>query len=315
MENNTLTERMQAEELHRQILINANMALSSWVEACKCLKKMRDTKLYTQLGYERFEDYTVQALNIKERQAYTYIQSLEKLGERFLQSNAEVGITKLSLLVSVPPDEREKIAEENDLARMSTEEVKRLVKEHDERGEQIDMLQDEIKSLNESLEAERNKPTEVAVQEPDKETLEKIKAEAVADMQKQIDAAKKEADKTVKAAKKEFSAKLEEEKKKAAEDAAAEAKKQVEEYKAKLSEVDSEKAEALERAKVLEKKLQVSASPETLKFTFYFEELKKDYDAIFDCLEKIKATDVQTADKFREAMKKYGEIIVGKLEG
>lgn len=313
--NNNLPERVQAEELHRKILLNANMACASFVEACKCLKKMRDTKLYTQLGFEKFEDYTLQALNIKERQAYTYIQTIERLGERFLQSNAEVGITKLSLLTALPPDERERVVEENDLAGMSTEEVKRLVREHDERGEQISLLEDKLKTAEAELKEAQNKPALVAVQEPDKETLDKIRSECNAAAEKQIKAAQKEADKKVKDAKKEFEAKLEAEKKKAAEAATTEIKAEIENYKAQLEEIGKERAEALEKAGALQKKLAVSASPETVKFTFYFDALQKDYSALLDCLQKIKEQDATTAEKFKEAMQKYGEIIKGKLEG
>ena len=290
--NNNLPERVQAEELHRKILLNANMACASFVEACKCLKEMRDTKLYTQLGFEKFEDYTLQALNIKERQAYTYIQTIERLGERFLQSNAEVGITKLSLLTALPPDERERVVEENDLAGMSTEEVKRLVREHDERGEQISLLEDKLKTAEAELKEAQNKPALVAVQEPDKETLDKIRSECNAAAEKQIKAAQK-----------------------AAEAATTEIKGKIEKYKAQLEEIGKERAEALEKAGALQKKLAVSASPETVKFTFYFDALQKDYSALLDCLQKIKEQDATTAEKFKEAMQKYGEIIKGKLEG
>ena len=313
--NNNLPERVQAEELHRKILLNANMACASFVEACKCLKEMRDTKLYTQLGFEKFEDYTLQALNIKERQAYTYIQTIERLGERFLQSNAEVGITKLSLLTALPPDEREKIAEENDLAGMSTEEVKRLVKEHDERGEQIGLLEEELEKAKKDLEDAKNKPTLVAVAEPDKETIDKIRSECNAAADRQIKAAQKEADKKVKDAKKEFDAKLETETKKAAEAATAEVNEKLENYKNQLEEINREKEEALKRAGALEKKLSVSSSPETVKFTFYFDALQKDYSALLDCLQMIKKQDATTAEKFKEAMQKYCEIIKVKLEG
>ena len=127
----------RATELDQQIKVYANMAWQNLVEACKCLKRMRDTKLYEALGYETFGDYTQESLGIKERQAYTYISTLEKNGELFLQSNASLGITKLALLSDIPPTERQDIVERNDIAGMSVKEVERLVSENNAKAEQI----------------------------------------------------------------------------------------------------------------------------------------------------------------------------------
>lgn len=323
MENNlTVTkEKGEALELHNRILINANMACSSWVETCKCLKQMRDTKLYTELGYEKFEDYTTKALGIKERQAYTYISAYENLGEQFLQSNATVGITKLSLLAAVPPTERQGIVESNDLAGMTVEEVKRLVKENDEKGEQIDLLtaelstaktsvvekDEEIRALQTELSEERNKPVTVAVQEPDKETIERIKQEAI----KQANA---ENEKVLKEQKKTLTQKFKEDSEKAASEAAKKAEEKIKDYEKKLAEVDTERAKALTKAQELEKKLAVSASPETVKFTFYFEALQADYNKLIDSLKKIKSENPDTAEKYIAAMVKFKAIVDNRIK-
>ena len=187
MDNNVnLTNREEtAAELDLKIKAYANMAWQNLVESCKCLKRMRDTKKYEELGYATFGEYTEASLNIKERQAYTYISTLEKQGEAFLQSNASLGITKLSLLNAIPATDREEFVENNDIAGMSVAEVEALVKENDGRAEQIDLLSGEIEEkdteldkarkriaeLEKDIEVLENRPTEVAVAEPDAETL------------------------------------------------------------------------------------------------------------------------------------------------
>lgn len=314
---NMIKEQAEALALHQRILVNANTAVACWTETCKDLKRMRDAKLYTALGYESFSSYTEQALGIKERQAYTYIQTLEKLGSEFLKQNAEIGITKLSLLTAVPVMERQELVDNNDIAGMSVAEVKKLVAENDEKGEQISLLNEKIENLTEEsdekqkdidfaekriaelekeLEQERNKPAvtevrEIEVSQISDEEIAEIKSKAEDDIRKEFEAEKKEL------------------KKKASEDK----KKAVEEYKQQLADLDTEKREALERAAELEKRLAVTSSPETVKFTFYFDSLQNAYGKLFESLSKIKKENPDVAAKYSDALSKYMEMMSAKL--
>ena len=329
---NKLTEtkdrQVEAQELDQLIKIHANMAWQNLMESARCLKQMRDTKLYLELGYESFGDYSQQSLNIKERQAYTYISAYENLGERFLQSNANLGITKLALLASVPPLERDEVMRENDIAGMTVEQVKALVAENNNKGEQLEMLTDErdaikseleetektaaiyeerIAELETELEKERTKPVEVAVREPDPEEIKKIRAEAEA-------AAKKCADKEIKAAKKQLEDKHKTELEEIAQESEKAKAEAVAEYKKQLSEIDAEKAEAVKRAESLEKQLAVASSAETVKFQFYFDALQQDVGKICESIRKLRNESAESAEKFRSAMIKYTDIIRNSLE-
>lgn len=312
-------EKQQAVELHRQIMINGQMAAASFVEFCKGLKRMRDSKLYLELGYDNFDDYTSEAVGLQQRQAYSYISSLENLGEGFLQSNAKLGISRLSLLVSVPPTERAGVMEQNDLGGMTVQEIRELVKKYTKQGEQLALLTaerdealeraeqagrlDELKEKYEQLQREheqlQNRPTEVAVQEPDQKTLDKIRKEAEKAAAAKLEVKKqKEIDAAVKAAKE------------------AAAKETEEKLKSGLSAVESEKQKILERAAELEKKLSLSSNPETLKFNFYFEELQGSYAKLTESLSSIRtAGDTETADKLQGAMLKYLDIVRRQFQG
>ena len=317
----TKTNKDKAYELNSRILACANAAYASLMESAKLLKEMRDTKLYIEMGYEKFEDYTVAELGIHERQAYTYIKPYEELGERFLQSNANLGITKLALIAQLPSIDREEFTENNDLAGMTVERVKQLVKENDAKGEQLNILQDErdealedadkaekrIAELEKELEEERNKPVPVAVSEPDPAEIEKLKDEAIAK-------AKKTADKELKAAKKELEEKHKKELADAGEKAKAETEKALAEYKQKLSDIDSEKAEAVKRAEQLEKQLAVSSSAETVKFSFYFEALNTDFNKITESLKRQAEENPETAAKFKKACYSALDIMKNNLD-
>ena len=318
MENNVsvITREETAAELDLKIKAYANMAWQNLVESCKCLKRMRDTKKYEDLGYTTFGEYTEASLNIKERQAYTYISTLEKQGEAFLQSNASLGITKLSLLNAIPATDREDFVQNNDIAGMSVAEVEALVKENDGRAEQIDMLSAEmaakdieindaehrIRELEDKLEEANNRPVEVAVAEPDEQTLNKIREEAAS-------AAKKEAEKSFKAEKKELKDKLAAEKDKAVAEATEKASKELEEFKAKMATADTELADAVKRAEELQKKLAISSSPEATKFTFYFEALDGDYEHIIGSIVALKSEAPEIADKYAAAMQRYQNVV------
>lgn len=331
-----LEKEKKALELDSRIKVHADLAWQNLMESAKCLKEMRDTGLYKELGYTSFESYTQDSLGIKQRQAYTYIKAYEDLGERFLQSNANLGITKLGLLSEIPATERDDFVENNNLASMSVEEVKKLVTENDAKGEQIDMLteecenlktahdeadnernelkadleyaQNKISRLESELEEARNKPTEVAVAEPDEETLNKIRDEAAK-------SAKAEAEKQFKADKKALKDKLTAEKDKAVAEATEKAAKDLENYKTRLEQNDAEKAAMLRRAGELEKQLAISSSPETVMFTFYFEALQNDYKKLFESISTIRKSNPEVADKYKSALLKYYTMLEEQIRG
>lgn len=324
----TKTNKDKAYELNSRILACANAAYASLMESAKLLKEMRDTKLYIEMGYEKFEDYTVAELGIHERQAYTYIKPYEELGERFLQSNANLGITKLALIAQLPSIDRDEFVENNNLAGMTVEQVKQLIKDNDAKGKQLDMFADErdtakeerdealqdaekakkrIAELEKELEAEKNKPVLAAVSEPDPTEIKKIKDEAMAK-------AKKTADKELKAVKKELEEKHKKELADAGEKAKADAQKAIEEYKKKLSDIDTEKSEAIKRAELLEKQMAVSSSAETIKFKFYFDALNADFKKIIESLKRIAEKDPEAGKKYKTACFSAIDIIRHTLE-
>lgn len=128
-----------AQILHTKIAAGLNLMGQGLFETCINLKKMHDGKYFKALGYETLEDYTKDRFDIGKRQAYTYIQAIEQLGEDFVQSNARLGITKLQLLATVPVFDRMELIDNNDLEEMSVPEVKELIK----KPEQVSFFTDE----------------------------------------------------------------------------------------------------------------------------------------------------------------------------
>ncbi|MBR2284593.1 MAG: DUF3102 domain-containing protein [Ruminococcus sp.] len=109
----------KAVSLHRRICANAQAAQESLYEMCKALKEMRDGKLYKELGYQNFEDYTEGEVGIGRKQAYKYISISENLGEDFVSPGRQIGVAKLYLLSTLSEEERTEITENNDVSTMS----------------------------------------------------------------------------------------------------------------------------------------------------------------------------------------------------
>lgn len=113
--------------LTRSIIANAQAAQQSLYEVCKGLKEMRDGKLYKELGYTNFEDYTENEVGIKRRQAYTYIQIASGLPSDFVQSTAQIGTEKLALLAKLDEPTRETVTEQVDVESVTVKELREQI--------------------------------------------------------------------------------------------------------------------------------------------------------------------------------------------
>ena len=302
----------EAVELHFEIKKNGELAAAALVEFCKGLKKMRDSKLFAELGYETFESYAETEFNLKQRQAYNYIQALESLGEPLLQSNAKLGITKLKILSELPRIEAAEFVENNDVDDMSARELKEAVKKLTEQEEQITFLSSENERLSEAekmfedakaqitnltnslrekdtelfsiqreLKEAQNRPVEVSVREPSADEIKKLTDKAVKEAK---EVAAKDAMARVAAE---------------AEKAAKKLAEVEEKYKSMISTAEREKQEAADRLAAVEKSAKVAANPDVLKFSFYFEEAQKNIGKMKDILSTV---DGDTAEKLKKAM-------------
>lgn len=281
-------ETAAAIELHNSIVSAMKEAAFALVSLCENLKRMRDTGQYKALGFEKFEEYTEQACRIKKRQAYNYIATYERLGGTFLQSNAQLGITKLQLLTEVCAVDRADFADQNDLEGMSVSEIKKLIAENKEYAEQISMFSEskeqqeqELRRLEDENEALKNRPVEVAVQEPSQEQVEK----AVAAKTKELEKSYK--DKLKKAKEKERQ-KAEAEKKKAIEEARTAAKAEADaKYKEQITQAKQDKEAALSKAKEIASKLDKNAERELVTASLYFSEAQTQFEKFLTAANKI----------------------------
>lgn len=276
-------------DIHNKIISAEQTAATAMLSLCESLKSMRDNNLYLSLGFETFGEYTEQACGIKSRQAYNYISTYEKLGKDVMQSNANLGITKLQLLTEICAVDRQEFIEENDLDGMSVSEVKELVAQNNNRGEQIDLLQnqledeksradeaeDEAELLRKENEELRNKPVEVAVAQPSAAEIDKAAESKILSVKKEyekkIKALESEKSDAVKKAKEKALKEAEAEKAKAVEDAKKSEKERLTAlYEKQISDTNLKMNEAMKKAKEMSARLTNSADTELVTANVYF---------------------------------------------
>ena len=78
----------RAVTLDKRIKANSHAMEDCFWEVCKGLKEMRDGKLYKELGYDNFDDYSQTEIGIKRNQAYKYA----KIADTYTDENVSPGI-------------------------------------------------------------------------------------------------------------------------------------------------------------------------------------------------------------------------------
>lgn len=188
-----LSRREQAVIEHEKVCARAGAVIDNFIEMGLALKRIRDGKLYAELGFETFGEYVELngAYSFKESQAYKYIRLVEQNSPEYLAHHASLGIEKLSMLSKLPGFEREEFIEEKQVAGLSTREVEELIKAHQGQGEQLSLLLDEKKSAEDELarlQAQlldlESRPIETAVREPSEEEKQALRDEGKAAAEK-----------------------------------------------------------------------------------------------------------------------------------
>lgn len=143
----------EAYNLNVRICVNAQMAQQNLYEVCKGLKEMRDGKLYKELGYNSFEDYTENEVGLSRFMAYKYAAIADM---KNVESIQQIGVTKLALLAKLDEPQREEIQQSVNVEEVSVRELKaeidKLNKEKDGFKERQDKLLTRNKELVNELE-------------------------------------------------------------------------------------------------------------------------------------------------------------------
>lgn len=335
----TLAPQERAALLNSRINANAQIMGNLIVSTGRDLKEMRDKKLYIHMGCESFDEYCEKFTPYKKRNAYNFIQCLEEYGNERLEELSNLGITKLTKLLALNTEDREKLIESGEAETSSTRELDKRIKELQNKNEQLTLKLDEknkeesdtaaLQESNERLSAELEaaKTTQQAAEQREKElkerlialeqsnaelskrpvevAVEKPSADEIAKIEK---AAAKKAEKAAKKQHEEEIKKLRDELEKKAETerlAAVEAAKL--DNLAKIKQLESEKAALQANAK----KSPPDSKKERLKF--YLEECLRNFNSAFDSISAFDESERETYKaKLSQLVTKMEEVLLQK---
>lgn len=327
----------EAQHCHAEIVSNIAITETALLKICRNLKTIRDKKLYEVLGYGSFGEYVEENGDycFKERQAYNYISTYEKLGPQYIEDHAAAGITKLSLITQLSNFERNEAFEGTSIEGMSTAEIKEIVDSYRKQGDQLSFLQAESKSAEEKLK-ETEAKLEAALREKEiiAQNAENSRLIAVEAARKQgADETEKRLVQQTRAEALEYEKAIEDLKDKLAEAQSASPSPEVieniekqAELKAEKkfkAEIDQLKADAKEAEKKAKEKIkaekekaqkavsQSNADKSIVAFELYFNEMQKNLKGFLNTIEAVE--DETRKAGFKEAFKKYLNIILEQL--
>ena len=143
------TERQdRAAQLTQRIMADGKIAASSMIEMGRDLKTVRDERLFTEMGYENFEEYCEKKIGIGKRHGYNFIQIYEKFGEEKLGQLQQLGITKLLEIAKLDDEDADDLMQNNDVNALSVRELSAKVDEYRNKFEQLTLQLEEEKSKN-----------------------------------------------------------------------------------------------------------------------------------------------------------------------
>ena len=186
----SLSPVARAVQITERIRANGRIAANAVCEICKDLRTMKIDKLYTELGYQEFEEYAKKEFNLEKRQTILYISTYDKLGEEYMTANAQFGITKLAELATLNPEDRVEVVSNIDVENTTVKELKELTAKYKEQenanaaaqkykeeckfqAEERQRLEDRVKTLEQKIKEDAAKITNLEATVEDYESCPK----------------------------------------------------------------------------------------------------------------------------------------------
>ena len=278
------------------------------------------------LPHGEWGSWLAEKVEFSQRTANNFMRCYEEFGDEQItlfgavpnsHALANLPITKALRLLSLPEEERESFAEENDVEHMSTRELDAALKAAKDAEKRAEVLEQEKRELIKKV-AEGD-PQAVEAARSNAEAHRKLAEEAakkVEDLTAALEKAKTLAAKKAAEAKKlkenpeipqEAAEKLRAEGAAAAEKKAADT---LEKAKADLKKQKEKAAAAEERAVALEKQLR-TAAPELAAFREMFDQVQADIDRLKFSFEKVQGSQPEAAEKLKAAVAALADKMKG----
>ena len=183
---NNLSPELKANEIHEKAVGFYKISEQYGYKFLMEVKTIRDEKLYKELGFETFEDYTLQMFNYSRETISKRIKSAEVFGEENVEALRHLGTQKVNELATMPEEQRNHVIENgietnngnksiDEATTRELEEYKKQLKKRDEEKSQLESQLEQAQRSEEiarkQLEDEQNKEPEVIEREVVKEVV------------------------------------------------------------------------------------------------------------------------------------------------
>ena len=312
LENKNNNELSNLEFYEQQIFNLCRIQAKAIAETGKLLKAIKDGKIFRSKGFNTFKEYIDKSCGTTfpfgASQAYKYIRVYEEYGPRLEQYGEKYGKIDLEILDmfrTLPAEEFEKLADENDLAQMSVKEAEELKKQLEKATEQISFLQSTANEKEEELSTVKGRLSIAAgrIENLEKE-IDELQSHSP------IDVVIKEPDESV----------INERVEKKVEEQTAADKAKIKELKKNIKELEkqAESAESLKsdyenRLRELDEQLKNAGQADAalIEYKFYFAEVQNNLKKFIGVLGKIDDTDKK--EKFKGAAVKFLNAVLEEL--
>ena len=209
---------------------------------------------------------------------------------------------------------------------MSVAEIKEAIKQANDRGQQLSMLENELADaqssektfklemerlqrvnaeLEQKLKESKSKAIEIVQKEPDAETVAEIRRQAMEEAKAEEKKAREELERKAGERLLEVEQRAAESMERAVKEAAEKAKQEAEQaLQEKITQQQAQTEAATRRAEELTKRLEVESSKETVKFSLLFNQIQETAGQMQDIIEGLKqAGDTEQAEKLGNALR------------
>ncbi|MDC6328218.1 hypothetical protein [Staphylococcus auricularis] len=187
---NELSLEVKAQEIHERAVGFYKISEQYGYKFLMEIKTIRDEKLYKDLGFEKFEDYTLNNFNFSKRTINERLQDAESFGKEYERALASFGKHKTHQLATLPEKQRNEVLENGietkDGKKPIEEATTRELEDYKKRNKSLEdknaQLQSQVEQAQRSeeiarkkLEDEQNKEPEVIEKYTEPEDYQSIK--------------------------------------------------------------------------------------------------------------------------------------------
>ncbi|WP_239682412.1 hypothetical protein [Staphylococcus epidermidis] len=192
---NNLSPELKANEIHERAVGFYKISEQYGYKFLMEIKTIRDEKLYKELGFETFEDYTLNNFNFDKRTINRRLQDAESFGEEYETALTSFGKHKTHQLATFPKEQRNYVIEHGidtpdgnkSLEEATTRELEDYKKRNKSLEQQNIQLQSQVEQAQRSEEIARKKLEDAENREPEVVEREVVKEVVPDEIQQQLE--------------------------------------------------------------------------------------------------------------------------------